>query len=174
MNCTARIVLILSLALTPIAAFPDDATPSSCSEYPHRQFDFWLGNWEVTEDGEPVGRTRVSLRHDNCVVAEEWTGVDGSTGTGLSLYDASSGEWRQAWVDSHGTLLLLSGGMEGASMIMRGAVRGHGGRPDTLHHVTWTMNDDGTVEQLWQSSTDHGHTWAVQLNGLSRRMDPAP
>ncbi|MDX1379954.1 MAG: hypothetical protein R3233_02480 [Xanthomonadales bacterium] len=175
MNRFTVATLLFCFALAPASLAANDSSPSRCDDRASRQFDFWLGNWEVTgPDGLPLGRTRVALRHDGCVVAEDWTGTDGASGSALSRYDSANGHWHQTWVDSHGTLLLLRGGMEGSSMIMRGFVRGQGGHPDTLHHVTWTANDDGTVDQLWQVSTDHGYNWTMLMNGSSRRVGPAP
>lgn len=172
MTRTCLCLLALSLLSPAIPVHAQAA--AACGEGPHRQFDFWIGEWQATENGEPVGTSRVSLRHDGCVIAEEWEGVNGLTGSSLSVFDAPSGQWQQTWVDSNGTLLLLSGGMEGDSMILRGHVHGHDGRPDLLHHVTWTALADGAVQQIWQTSTDHGRSWVVQLDGLYRQAGATP
>ena len=138
-------LLALSLLSPTVPVHAQGA--AACGEERNRQFDFWIGEWRATENGVPVGTNRVSLRHDGCVIAEEWVGANGLTGSSLSVFDAPSGQWHQTWVDSNGTLLLLSGGMEGDSMILRGHVHGHDGRPDTLHHVSWTALGDGSVQR---------------------------
>ena len=36
----------------------------------------------------------------------------------------------------------------------------------TINRVTWTPNEDGSVRQFWESSTDNGDTWSVAFDGL--------
>ena len=37
------------------------------------------------------------------------------------------------------------------------------------HRITWTPNDDGTVRQVWNVSTDGGATWKVVFDGTYTR-----
>ena len=39
--------------------------------------------------------------------------------------------------------------------------------------ITWTPNGDGTVRQLWESSTDGGATWSVAFDGTYRHAPAA-
>ena len=34
-----------------------------------------------------------------------------------------------------------------------------------MQRITWSKNADGTVRQLWESSTDGGTTWTVAFDG---------
>ena len=53
-----------------------------------RQFDFWLGAWDVAgPDGKPIGVDRIELNDGNCLLRETWTGVtDGDTGQSNTFY----------------------------------------------------------------------------------------
>ena len=39
----------------------------------------------------------------------------------------------------------------------------------TLHEISWTPNDDGTVLQHWRSSQDGGATWQDLFRGIYKR-----
>jgi hypothetical protein len=38
-----------------------------------------------------------------------------------------------------------------------------------IDKITWTPNSDGSVRQLWESSTDHGKTWNIAFDGLYKK-----
>jgi hypothetical protein len=38
-----------------------------------------------------------------------------------------------------------------------------------LHHLSFHANADGTVRQLWETSSDGGSTWTTSFDGLYRR-----
>ena len=75
--------------------------------------------------------------------------------------------WRQCWVDAKGGSLNLLGGLEGASMVLRGTTEGPRGR--VLERITWTPLPDGRVRQLWEQSPDGGATWTVSFDGYYTR-----
>src|SRR5262245_30155869 len=86
-----------------------------CPPPAHRQFDFWIGDWDVYEIAEPqttpVARVRVELRLDGCVLHEVYEGVNGLEGESLSLWDPALQRWHQSWVTNRGQLLQIDGGM---------------------------------------------------------------
>ena len=38
-----------------------------------------------------------------------------------------------------------------------------------LDRITWTPEDDGTVRQVWEVSTDAGESWSVIFDGRYQR-----
>jgi len=47
---------------------------SPCSDPVYRQFDFWLGQWDVySPKGKKAGDSKISLILDSCIILEEWT-----------------------------------------------------------------------------------------------------
>src|SRR3954469_1581911 len=135
MNCIVQravrktIVPALLLSLTaanPAASqstTPESTRPPACAAAEHRQFDFWVGEWEVRDPhGKVVGHNRIEKAHGGCVLIEQWTSVARVTGTSVNVYDRDHGKWHQTWVDSGGGLLQLDGALVGNAMVLTGEV----------------------------------------------------
>ena len=157
----------LAFSVTPAIS---QETGASCTSAEHGQFDFWLGDWEVfTVDGQLAGTNRVSKAHGGCVLREEWTANGGGTGESFNIYVPARGEWHQTWVDDQGNLLLLDGGLDARGrMVLRGERPGDGDVTIT-DEISWEPNDDGTVTQVWSTSTDAGATWRELFRGVYRK-----
>ena len=141
--------------------------PPACTAAEHRQFDFWLGEWDVTvPNGNTAGTNRIQSINAGCALREEWTGARGFTGTSLNAFDAATGRWHQTWIGSDGILLLLDGGRRDSTMELSGATVGRDGTK-THHRIRWTPlgGTPARVRQLWESSTDDGKTWVVVFDG---------
>jgi hypothetical protein len=147
------------------------AKPPPCAAREHRQFDFWLGAWEVRNpSGNVVGHNRIESAHGGCALVEHWTSASGVTGTSLNIYDRDHGRWHQTWVDSGGGLLQLDGGIDGDAMVLAGdAVDPDAPMKSSRQRIRWTPQPDGRVRQLWESSADGGKTWTVVFDGLYAR-----
>jgi len=149
--------------------------PAACTSPEYRQFDFWVGEWTVTNArGQFAGENRVTLIQGGCAVQESWTGADGESGTSFNGYFDGDRKWHQTWLDSTGGRLDLAGGLVGGKMILRGEVpdRGDHGRK-VLHQITWEKRPDGRVRQIWQSSPDGGSSWKVVFDGTYARTGAA-
>jgi len=169
MRRTALTLFVLSLSSAVNAQSPAPApTPAPCSSAEHRQFDFWLGDWEVkAPDGKLAGTNRIERIQDGCVLLESWTGSKGGTGNSFNMYFAADKKWHQTWVDNGGGRLDLSGGIEGGKM----RLLGEGPAPrdpsrKVSHEITWEKVEGGNVRQVWRSSTDGGKTWGVGFDGI--------
>jgi hypothetical protein len=160
----------LALVLAILAASPLNAQqPAACSAPQHRQFDFWIGEWDVTDTrGQRVGTNRIERIVGGCALAESWEGTSGSRGRSLNAWDPGDSKWHQTWVDNEGTVLEIAGGIINGEMVMEGERRLADGT-QTLERIAWTPNKDGTVRQFWQSSRDRGMRWAVVFDGLYRK-----
>lgn len=144
--------------------------PSSgvCQAPEHAQFDFWLGEWEVySVKGNRAGHNTITRTHGGCVVVEQWNGSGGVTGSSFNIYTPATGKWHQLWVDSGGTLLQLEGEFRDGSMRLQGAGLTPQGRMTS--RITWTKRPDGTVRQVWETSTDDGKTWQASFDGTYRK-----
>jgi len=138
-----------------------------CQSSEHRQFDFWVGHWDVFGPaGKKVGENRIELIADGCALLEQWTGNGGVTGKSLNIYDVVDRRWHQTWVDNSGTLLILAGQLVDRSMVM--SMSGPSptdAKATVLQRITWTPASDGSVRQLWELSSDAGKTWTVLFDG---------
>lgn len=172
MMVSTRSVLFLSLLLIPVAATAQEAPPDPCSAPEVSQFDFWLGEWELSWEGG-AGTNRIERVLGGCVVQESFTGDmgDGTIFRGMShsIWDPRAGLWRQTWVDNQGGYLVLTGGMEGNEMILsleRETPQG----PRTMRMVFRDIAED-SFDWDWQSSDDGGATWATRWSIHYRRAE---
>lgn len=152
-----------------VAAFASTAAAAgACDASDHRQFDFWLGEWNVhTPDGKLAGVNFISSEYGGCVLHERYSTNRGYSGESLNTYDAARKVWHQTWVDSSGTLLLLEGGLRGRSMVLEGQTMGADSQA-TKHRISWTPNTDGSVRQHWESTDSKGH-WSTAFDGTYTR-----
>jgi hypothetical protein len=162
---TRLIAVILGICATA------SSLAASCEQPAHHQFDFWIGEWNVhTPDGKRAGQNRIVRKQDGCVLHENYNTDRGFTGESLNTYDPGRKVWHQTWVDNQGTLLLLEGRLDGASMVLAGQTVDANGAV-TRHRITWTPAADGSVRQHWES-TDTGGQWKTAFDGrYTRRED---
>jgi hypothetical protein len=159
-----KAVFALSVASIASAA----AGAGACDGSEQRQFDFWLGEWNVrTPDGKLAGVNSISREYAGCVLHERYSTGRGYSGESLNTYDAGRKVWHQTWVDDSGTLLLLEGGLRGHNMVLEGRTVGTDGQV-TQHRITWTPNADGSVRQHWESTDDKG-LWSTAFDGSYTR-----
>jgi hypothetical protein len=169
----ARLVVALvviapaaALAQSPAASAPP---PRPCQAPEHRQFDFWIGRWDVfTPDGKKAGVNHIEAIDGGCALIERWQGGGGFTGTSLNSWDAVTQRWHQHWVDNQGGLLRLAGAWDGQRMRLAASGPGPGGTT-VQQRITWTAAADGSVRQLWERSTDGGTAWSVVFDGTYKR-----
>ena len=175
MSWILRTLVSSAVSVPLLAAEPalpaNPATPPAapCDRPECRQFDFWVGDWEVrTADGKLAGTNRVDKILAGCVVFENWSGARGMHGKSFNMYDAGRQLWHQTWVDDHGTLLTLEGTFHDGEMVLDGQAPASGG--GTLRHrITWEPLADGQVKQHWTTSADDGQTWQDAFVGFYRR-----
>ena len=142
-------------------------TPADCSMPEQRQFDFWIGHWDVfMPDGKRAGENLIEAVANGCALLESWTGAGGLTGMSLNNWDRQDRRWRQHWVDSSGGLLRLEGAWSDGHMVLLGQSP-HATRPGLVVHqrITWTPMPDGSVRQLWESSEDMQTRWTTLFDG---------
>lgn len=165
-----RGLLALLAVLLPGAASAQaaPATPP-CQSPEYRQFDFWIGEWDVFNPaGQKVGQNTIRSAMNGCVLHESYDSPPAYHGESFNIWDARRGVWHQSWVDVGGLLLTVEGGLENGAMVLQGESSRPDGSP-ILNRITWTPNEDGTVRQHWQVSSDGGTTWTTSFDGLYRR-----
>lgn len=166
-----RMVTVLLLGLC-VTAFAQAPKPRPCSTLQHRQFDFWLGSWDVSlPDGKRAGRNRIESVLDGCALHESWTGESGFRGHSYSSYDANRGVWHQTWVDVSGAVLLIEGGLQNGAMVLSGLQQTPQG--ERLNRISWTPQPGGSLRQQWEISADGGGSWKTIFDGrYVRASDP--
>ena len=156
---TAAVLLLMA------AAVPASAADDPCGAAPYRQFDFWVGEWEVSApDGRRAGHNSITVEQGGCLLVERWQGVEGSTGMSMNFYQPLEQSWRQVWV-SPGVEIDVTGGLADGSMVLEGTIvylkddRSRGFRG------TWTPLEAGRVRQLFEEANEDGE-WAPWFEGI--------
>ncbi len=151
----------------PVAS--GDAAPA-CKDQAFRQFDFWIGKWDVlVADGRKAGDNVITLINDGCGLLESYRTASGYRGHSVNAYDAARGVWHQTWIDNGGLLLTIEGGMQSGSMVMTGTRKRTTSQGAVLDRISWTPADDGSVRQVWEVSADDGASWRPIFDGRYRR-----
>jgi len=124
-----------------------------------RQFDFWIGEWNVeTTTGQAAGTSKVERILNGCALLENWSG--GGDGKSLNIYNANRKQWQQFWVDASGEVHEYAGGLINGEMHFQGPATDHSGNR-TMRRMTFTRIDGGRVKQKGEVSPD-GKNWSVE------------
>jgi hypothetical protein len=165
-----KVHLIAALAvLAPAALAQAPLPPLRCEDKVHRQFDFWLGEWEVfNSKGEKVGENSVASAEKGCLVIERWASTRGVTGQSYNFYDTQKKQWRQVWVSPH-ELSDYAGGLNAkGEMEMEALTQQAGGGTQKTRGI-WTANPDGTVRQVFWYWDEEKKAWVEDFVGVYRR-----
>lgn len=135
-----------------------------------QQFDFWIGQWDVTPwagvsaPGQPPGFNDVHPILEKCIVFENWKGPSGGEGKSFNYYDTNLGKWRQIWMADNGSALDYTGEFRDGAMRFAGwTLDARGQRVE--QKLTFTPIDANTVRQTFEASSDGGKTWTVTFDG---------
>lgn len=143
-----------------------------CGDEEYRQFDFWLGTWDVTAaDGSLAGLNQITSEERGCLIVERWLSASGQTGQSYNFYDPGTGKWRQIWI-SAGSVIDYSGGLtDSGSMKLEGEIRYHAGGQFPFTGE-WTPLEDGTVRQHFEQFAPETETWEPWFTGIYSRVAP--
>jgi len=121
--------LIAAPAVFTVRANETPARPCASAEY--RQFDFWVGSWDVYP-----------------------------TGGSLNIYVRAEKGWRQTWIDSSGARVDFKGGLIGGKMVLEGVWQDFvAPGKSALVRMTYSQGSDRSVRQLGEASEDNGKSW---------------
>ena len=148
---------------TILAKVQNNATP--CANDPlHRQFDFWVGEWNVVNvQGQAAGTSSIQRVIDGCAILENWTGSNGYTGKSLNFVDPGTGKWRQTWVGSRGGKIEFTGQLEGKNMVFYSEEKDSDGKPYRRRLTFYNLGPD-KVRQFSQRTSDNGKTWTTEYD----------
>ncbi|MBZ5538759.1 MAG: hypothetical protein LAO31_22665 [Acidobacteriia bacterium] len=132
----------------------------------NRQFDFWVGDWNVFMTGGevPAGSSKIELILGDCVVLENWSGRSGGSGKSFNIYNKNEKRWEQTWVDASGSAIFFFGQLKDGVMDYYTA---DVPQPDGTHlrrHLQFFNQGHDKVRQFSQGSTDGGKTWTVEYD----------
>ncbi len=105
------------------------------------------------------------------MIRENWISAKaGYTGTSTNFYNQITGQWEQLWIDNTGAHLKLKGNRQGNQMILSTEEFKNNKGILNKNRITWTLNDDGTVRQLWEILRAE-KVISIAFDGLYRKAD---
>jgi len=161
-----RAVIFLSLFIIEYATAQNKGC--QCCDTTFRQFDFWLGDWEVFDtSGIKVGTNIVVTMQDSCMLQENWESALGNySGTSYNYYNSQDSMWHQTWVDNQGGSLELHGKLVSGNMILQSDLA-KGKKFDFYYNrITWTPHENGSVSQVWEIIDKNNNVLKLLFNGL--------
>jgi hypothetical protein len=130
----------------------------------YRQFDFWVGEWDVEVSGRKIAHSRIEKIADGCIIQENWMPLNGVEGKSWNFYNSATGKWEQLWM-SAGSVLKLEGQIKSGALVYTGVTPQPSG-PSVQERLTFTPLENGKVHQFWEQSRDAGKTWTVAFDGI--------
>jgi hypothetical protein len=146
-------------AAVKFAAF---AAPCAQPGSPWRQFDFWVGSWDVYDrSGNRAGQSRIERILGDCVVLENWKGT--SEGKSWNTWNPARKRWEQSWVDSSASPVFFTGQLENGVMVYHSDQPQPDGKPYE-RRLTFTPLSGKRVRQFSQGTADGGKTWTTEYD----------
>lgn len=131
------------------ATFERARTSGFCSSMRYRDFDFWLGDWNVVNAaGVVTGATnRIVKDLDGCALLENWTAPNGTRGRSLNAYNRSDGQWHQMWVAPNAFSPLRIAGVKKDGVLEMAGVRISPAGFSVVDTIRWRAISDDIVNQ---------------------------
>lgn len=169
------LAFLVLLVTGPGSAAAADPPTLPCTDPAFRQFDFWLGTWDLTSHNPVAGKDEwrvdpstpvdhVEAVLDGCGLLQRWEGVPDSTtarpfrGMSLSKWEPTLGKWRQVWIDNQGPMLVFKGEFKDGRMELYTDPRTQDGKTIVMRQVFTDITRD-TMHWSWERSEDGGKSF---------------
>ena len=135
-----------------------------CNAAESSQFDFWVGEWNLTWADSLRGNNRIEKIFGNCTIHENFSNPKSKyLGQSWSVYNPNYHQWQQTWVDNTGGYIALTGGMQGDSMVLTTAERvvpaNLSPTGKMINRMVYYNIKKVSFDWVWEASTDGGLTW---------------
>ena len=170
------IILLLSvIAMAAVVAYSpflsEEASSAMAAMPAQRQFDFWLGEWDLTWPGEQsglpagqIGRGTNSVKAilDSAVIQENFVEHSAKPlrGMSVSVYNQRLGKWQQTWVDNQKSYLDFAGEFQDGKMTLSRQTTTADGKK-IIQRMIWYNLAADQFDWNWEASADGGKTWKI-------------
>lgn len=159
-----QIILLILFSINVLFAQNDNP----CSVPESKQFDFWMGEWNLTWPAEQMGGTKGELGRgtnsilkilDGCIIQEEFRfPAQNFNGYSVSVYSPAKKLWQQTWVDNQGSYLLFTGEFSDGKMSLK-TVPYKRGDKEIISRMVFKNINKISFDWDWQRSEDGGQSW---------------
>ncbi len=157
-------VFIICFMVLGYISSAQSTNPKPCSSPEASQFDFWIGDWELTWNDTLHGTNQIKKMFDDCTIHENFNDPRlNFLGQSWSVYNTNYKQWQQTWVDNQGGYIALTGGMHGDSMILKTAEMtvpvsmSENGK--MINRMVYYNIQPNSFDWSWESSSDGGKVW---------------
>ncbi len=138
-----------------------------------REFDFWIGEWDVYQTGtaQPiVGHSLVQMISGGCAILENWDSPN-STGKSINFIDPNTNKWKQSWSGSYanGNQEFTNGEYRDSAMRFNFETKDAQGNKIIGRFIFYNQGPN-QVRQFSESSADGGKAWTTNYDFTYRRM----
>jgi hypothetical protein len=172
-----RVTLLFILILFPLFSVAEDQennlkeiATKPCDKAEHRQFDFWVGEWDVLSQNEKIAESSIQQIIGDCVIYENYSQADRYMGKSFNFYDSHLRKWRQTWVDANGMVSEFAGEFKEGALRYEGESHFPDGRKAKRKMTFFNLGPD-RVRQLSEISRDDGKTWTAHYDLLYVRKN---
>lgn len=147
--------------------------PAGCTSSESRQFDFWLGEWDVGPSGSTSGATiaesSITLADQGCVIIENWRPFGGAHGHSLNIYDPTEQHWHQSWMSAGPLRTEYRGAFTDGVMSLETLTPVPGVPEGARTRMNFQALDANTVRQWGDQFDEATQTWTVTWDLTYRR-----
>lgn len=137
------------------------------------RFDFWIGEWDVYVGNQKIAESKISFSRGNCGILEDYQTSQIVGGNSLSYYDSYTEKWKQTYADQSGSVSYYEetdSPYEGTlQFISKSTVFQGNISAKPWIKMTYYDNEDGSVRQYLETSTDEGKTWTSAFDAMYKR-----
>jgi len=133
----------------------------------HREFDFWIGEWDVYQTGtkQPVvGHSLIQMISGGCAILEHWES-SASNGKSINFIDPVTNKWKQSWAGNYanGTQEFVDGEYKDSAMRFTFETVNAPGQKLIGRFIFYNENSN-QVRQFNEISADGGKTWTTSYD----------
>ena len=139
-----------------------------CMGNPHaREFDFWVGEWDVHPTGSKqtvAGHSLIQIIAGGCAILENWDSP-ASNGKSINFIDPVTNKWKQSWAGNYanGIQEFVNGEYkEGAMRFTFESTDSQGKK--VIGRFIFFNEGPNQVRQFNETSYDGGKTWATSYD----------
>jgi hypothetical protein len=174
-----KTILFGILILTVFNSLAQNASnPFPCmNDKKLREFDFWIGDWDVYQNGTNVvvGESKIEMASGGCMILENWTakGPVPHNGKSMNYVNPVSGKWEQLWIGSGGINTnnpqqFVNGEYTGGAMRFTFEQYSPQNQKQTGRFIFFNNGAD-EVRQFNEVSSDGGKTWTTVYDFIYKR-----
>ncbi|MGZ3863339.1 MAG: hypothetical protein ACXVPF_09035 [Bacteroidia bacterium] len=150
--------LLLMLFAFSISA--QNAKPAPCSSPEAAQFDFWLGDWNLTYNDTAHAFNSITKEMGTCVIHEHFKDPKAKYfGESWSVYNQKTKKWQQTWVDDQGAYIALTGVFENNKMTLYTEPTIDAAGKRTQYRMLYHNITPEKFDWKWELTNDDGKTW---------------